>query len=225
MVTGSRIVSREELGDYKLYRIDWPTDLNAHQTKQAAFLHAAHVTVQRFYQVQFPMMQALVDPDEVDAPAQVALRWKNDRAAGLGVPMPAGEIAVFEPGPAGEVLSGEARIDDHPVGSLLEFSFARALNLQVEHSLEALPGDDVDDENTGAARIARRMTHHLLNYKDVPVTVEVQPVVAQYGLAPAEIKRASERTQRRNGDPLWVIHVPAGGEKRLTYEIRTGTLP
>ena len=51
-VTGlraSRLADREDLADYHLYRLPWPTDLNARQTKQAVFLDKRAVKVERFY--------------------------------------------------------------------------------------------------------------------------------------------------------------------------------
>jgi hypothetical protein len=220
-VTGTRILSREALGDYQLYRIDWPTDLNAHQAKQAAFMHATRVTAERFYSVQFPVVFAADDPEFSDKPATVALRWKNIHSSGLGEPMPGGRISVFESGPDGDVFAGDAAIDNQPVGALVEFSYSNALNLAVEHSLQALHGDHSNDEDGNIERIAQRVSHRLINYKDVPVKVEVQATVTAFGWSSPEIRRASQRAQRKNGDPLWVITVPPNDERRLEYEIRS----
>ncbi len=235
-VTGSRIISREDLGDYKLYRIDWPTDLNAHQSKQAAFLHAEHVEVERIYSVQFPLIPAIQYaaaeyrnedgiPSYIDAQVAVGLRWKNEKSAGLGEPLPAGQVAVFEQGPQGELFAGQGRIKDQPVGSLVEFDFARAMNVSVEHTVEALPEEESEDENgEDGERLAKRVSHHFINRKNIAVKVEVQPLVVPYRWSAPDIKRASQRSERKNGDPLWVITIPAGGESWLSYEIRSRSL-
>ncbi len=218
-VTGSRITSREELGDYKLYRLDWPTDLNAHQTKQVAFLHAKRVEVERPYKVEYPLIPAVLYNRDEEAPVTVGLRWKNEKSAGLGEPLPTGRVAVFEQDTAGEIFAGEGQIEDLPVGGLVDFGYARALNLTVEHSLEPLAAKDDEVE-----RIAERVSHRLLNFKEVPVKVEVQAKIAPYRWSTPAIRRASQRSRQKNGAPLWVITVPAGSEQRLSYEVRTESL-
>lgn len=222
-VTGTRIISREQLGDYKLYRIDWPTDLNAKQTKQAAFMHAEDVKVERVYRVQFPLVPALEgwrEADE-DSPATVGLRWSNRKSAGLGEPMPAGKVTVFEQGAEGQVFAGEARIQDQPVGSVVEFDFARAMNFSVANSFEELPEEQAEDDEKSRdiRRGAARMSHYLVNRKSVPISVEVQPLLGRYRWQAQKITRASKRHTSKDGDPLWVITLPGGGEYRLTYEI------
>lgn len=222
-VTGTRIISREQLGDYKLYRIDWPTDLNAKQTKQAAFMHADGVKVERVYRVQFQLVPALGGwrEGDGDSPPTVGLRWNNRKSAGLGEPMPAGTVAVFEQGAEGQVFAGEAYIQDQPVGSVVEFDFARAMNFSVEHSFEELPVEE-SQGNKGARdtqRGAARMSHRLINHKTVPISVEVQPLLGRYRWQVQKITHASKRHTSKDGDPLWVITLPGGGEYRLTYEI------
>jgi len=152
-VTGSRIVSREQLGDYQLYRLPWPTDLNARQTKQAAFLDKRRVKVQRFYDVVLPYLEA-TRPYPEDA-AHVVLKWQNTRAAGLGEPLPAGQVRVFQAGQGGMVFAGEAGIDDKPVGLPAEIFIARAMDLMAEFTLQ---NDDRD--YLGGGRLLRIEAGH-----------------------------------------------------------------
>src|SRR5690606_12010759 len=55
VVTGIRasLAPPEALADYYLYRVPWPTDLNARQTKQAVFLEKPRVRAERFYSLRF----------------------------------------------------------------------------------------------------------------------------------------------------------------------------
>ena len=51
VLTAAKRAERENLADYQLYRLPWATDLNAYQTKQAAFLSKPAVKIERFYRV------------------------------------------------------------------------------------------------------------------------------------------------------------------------------
>jgi hypothetical protein len=143
-VTGSRIMSREQLGDYQLYRLPWSTDLSPRQSKQVAFLHKEGVHVKRLYRVVVPWF----DAEETSPPDKVSvlLRWNNDRASKLGEPLPSGTMRIFEPQGDGHVFAGESRIGDTPVGVPVEAGFANAL--------EWLP--HVGDRNEEPANIPTR---------------------------------------------------------------------
>ncbi len=66
----------------------------------------------------------------------MVLKWENTRASGLGEPLPAGQVRVFEIYAGGMVFAGEARIDDRPVGLPVEARIARALDLVAEFTLD-----------------------------------------------------------------------------------------
>ncbi len=119
MVTAARkMATVSDLGDYKLYSLPEPTTVAAHQTKQVAFLDRQSVPFDRVY--VFAVSQ---DDDDDNPPmrARVVLRMQNLRDRGLGEPLPAGQAAVYEPGPDARLLfTGKRRIQDTPVGLPVE---------------------------------------------------------------------------------------------------------
>ncbi|MFY8139187.1 MAG: DUF4139 domain-containing protein, partial [Caulobacter sp.] len=89
VVTGSRIVRLGELGDYKIYTLPEPTDVNARQTKQVQFLEQADVRFTRTYAVE------VYEGNDDDAqPPVLMLRLRNDTTAGLGLPLPGGGVSL-----------------------------------------------------------------------------------------------------------------------------------
>src|SRR3546814_4530665 len=51
---------------------------------------------------------------------ETLLRMQNKKAEGLGVPLPSGQAAVFEPVGGHEMLVGEGAMRDHAVGEKVD---------------------------------------------------------------------------------------------------------
>jgi hypothetical protein len=212
VVTATR-VERETFGDYQLYRLPWPTDLNARQTKQAVFLSKPQVKVERFYSVRMGDIDD--EPADRDASPSLMVRWENKKAAGLGEPLPQGRVRIFEPYDGGEVFAGEADLDDKPVGLPVELAIARALNLSAFFDPEESERDSSDDGD----RITVTATHRFYNRKEVPVSIEVRQGASGYWTRP-EVLRSNLRAGRKYGDLAWRIQLAPGAEQLLRYTIR-----
>lgn len=207
-VTGSRIVRQEQLGDYHLYRLPWPTDLNPRQSKQVAFLHKEGVHVERLYRVVLSWLKdADTSPPEN---AAVVLRWLNDKASKLGEPLPAGRLRVFEPLRDGHVFAGESGIGDSPVGVPVEAGFANAMDLDADFTMQ-----DLTEYSSDRVRI--EASHQFANKKDVPVTIEVRRRIFDGVHETPVVVRSSLRARRERGDLVWRFRLPAGKARTLSY--------
>lgn len=216
MVTGMRASSmaeRERLADYQLYRLPWPTDLGARQTKQALFLDKRHVKVERFYSVTFDAFSAS-DDEEYDA--SLMLGFENRRSSGLGEPLPEGVLRLFEAGAQGDLFAGENTIHDTAVSEPVELALAHAIDLGLEVRVDSdIERNGLTHSETAIARAQVRIA----NAKGVPVSVEIRQQVHGY-TADAKIAHASHRTRRKFGDYAWRLSVPANAADTLDYEIR-----
>ena len=206
-------VERETFGDYQLYRLPWPTDLNARQTKQAVFLSRPQVKVERFYSVRMGDIDD--EPADRDASPSLMVRWENKKAAGLGEPLPEGRVRIFEPYDGGEVFAGEADLDDKPVGLPVELAIARALNVSAHFDPEESERDSCDD----GERLTVTATQRFYNGKEVPVSIEVRQGASRYWTRP-EVLRSNLRAGRKYGDLAWRIQLAPGAEQLLRYTIR-----
>ena len=205
VVTGSRIVRLGELGDYKIYTLPEPTDVNARQTKQVQFLDQADVGFTRTYAVD-------VFEDNDDEPEQpvLMLRLLNETATGLGLPLPGGGVSLFETQAGQTLFTGQARFEDKGVGLPVELYFGEAMDLTVKQDT----GEEVRSE--GLKRVPVTVT--IRNDKPQPVEIEVRPGEAAYG--GFRILRSSARhVITEGGIPAWRLRVPAGGVTTLTYTI------
>ena len=65
-------------------------------------------------------------------PATRVLRTENLEAKGLGVPLPAGGVAVFEQGGGRSLLVGESTLADRAIGEEVEFATGESSDVRYE---------------------------------------------------------------------------------------------
>jgi len=212
IVTGMRrsVASLETLGDYQLYRLPWPTDLNARQTKQAVFLDKQDVKVERLYSFRFDEYD--FDDDEPFVRPNLMVSFENRKSSGLGEPLPAGIVRFFDAATDGDVFAGEARMGDKPIGLPIELQYARAMDLMMRIEVD----DDLDDVPDDAE--AADITFAVANAKPLPVAMEIRQALNE-DIANARIVKANHRTTRKFGDYAWRFTVPANSAGSLTYRL------
>lgn len=205
VVTGSRVVRLGELGDYKIYTLPEPTDVNARQTKQVQFLEQADVRFTRTYAVEV----SAGDDDRPELPV-LMLRLRNDTAAGLGLPLPGGGVSLFETQGGQTLFTGQARFEDKGVGLPVELYFGQAMDLGVEQETGA--------EVRSGRNTRVPITVTVRNDKPRPIEIEVKP--GEWGYRGFRILSSSARhVVTEGGYPAWRLTVPAGGSQILTYTI------
>jgi hypothetical protein len=215
VVTGSRLMERRELGDYKLYALPEPTTVAAHQSKQVAMLDQRGVPFERVYVYEDNLWQADgAQPGayETIAPT-VTLRLQNTEAGGLGKPLPGGGVSVMEP-VAGrpEVLAGQTRIRDIPVGLPVELGVGGAMDVSVHPVLLSR----TPDEQVGDRPRLWTVEVTLTNDKPIPVTVEYR-----LNLDPRDkLVRESRPHGMRGGRLQWVVRLTPGETVHLRYSVR-----
>lgn len=207
--TAAMTAAQEELGDLKLYRIPEPVTVAANAMKQVALLYRRQVPFERIYRVVVPMN------DVADAAeTEILLRMKNVPGKGLGLPLPAGQVAIFEPSAIRPMLAGETTLGDTAIGQNVELVVGQSPQVRItQHSLE--PGGD--DQ-----RRKRRFEITLSNANPYPVTVEVS--LSRYSAA-LNVDRPSVKLREKDGRPTWFANVPANGTATLSYTVRRDREP
>ncbi len=193
------IATQEDLGDLKLYRIPEPVTIAANSQKQVALLTRPEVRVNLLY-------RATLAPGEVEEEPQSTLRvlaTRNRASEGLGLPLPAGGLALFAEAGGRSILIGEGFVPD------------RAIDNEVEVELGAAPS--VTTRTVLLRQTPRWSDYELIVTSDRPHPVRFE---AQFEVGEASSFRPARRLGRRNGRPLWAIEVPANGATSLRYRIQ-----
>jgi hypothetical protein len=195
VVTATR-ARQENLGDLKLYRIPEPVTVAANSQKQVAFLEQPAVRVQLVYRSRLE-----AGDSGLESTPRRLLVTRNRTAEGLGLPLPAGRIQLFDATAGGRpILIGEAAIPD------------RAIDEEVEIQMGEATGVNVVDEENGSGRDWEDHVVTVTNDQPVPVRYE-----AEFEVVEGDRFRPRERVARRNGRPLWTVTVPAYGSASFRY--------
>ncbi len=193
MVTGmarrekaAMTVQQEELGDLKLYRVPEPVTVAANAQKQVALLDKERVPVALIYRADVY--------GDGGAAVRLTLRAKNRTADGLGLPLPAGKLALYQRGSAREFLLGEGSVGDKAVGEEVEVDVATATGIIAR---------DV-------AQTGNRHTLTVTNDNSYPVAFEAK-------LGDRNLRGFSGKVRKKDGEWLWAVTVPANGSTTLDY--------
>ena len=113
-----KAMSQEAFSEYHLYSLGRKTTINNDETKQVSMLDATAVPVQKRYVVDgqaFYYRNAQHPGSPLKDDVQVLYQFRNEEKAGLGVPMPAGIVRVYQADSKGSVhFVGEDRIGHTP---------------------------------------------------------------------------------------------------------------
>ncbi|WEJ99358.1 MAG: hypothetical protein P0Y59_20890 [Candidatus Sphingomonas phytovorans] len=183
------VAQQEDLGDLKLYRIPEPVTVAALSRKQVAMIDRKGVRFERIYTGVFNSTldgQSVAMPSQ---PAELVLRTENSDAKGLGLPLPAGAVAVFEAAGGTPMLVGESGLKDRAIGEEVELGAGTSPDLR--YVTTALP--------RGKRRAA--FTVRVTNARATPETFELP--------LPFKVKSASMSLVERKGVKTWRVAVPA----------------
>lgn len=196
-----------------VYTIPKLTSLGPFETKQLGLLNSPSVPVRRQVTVraeQYVFTQAMrgVQPE---SRANVELILKNDAAAKLGVPLPAGVVRVYGADAEGAPqFLGEDRIDHTPVGGEVTLNLGNDFDIPVlREQLNYVRATDSITLTTWRVTVS--------NAKSRPVTVRViEPIPGSWEIA----KESHPHTKQDAGSALWNLEVPAKGKVVLEYSAR-----
>ena len=131
-------MAQEAFSDYHLYTLDRKTTINNSQTKQVSMLAGTGVPIQKRYVVEgqaFYYHNARHPGAPIKDVVQVYYQFKNEEKAGLGMPMPAGVVRVYQADSKGGVqFVGEDRIDHTPKDETLRLKIGNAFDVICERN-------------------------------------------------------------------------------------------
>ncbi len=202
VVTGARmrVAVQENLGDLKAYRIPDRTTVAAKSQKQVAMLAKDAVPVRIIYGAEIGFGGA--------QQPQILLRALNKESDGLGLPLPAGPVALFERQGERSLLIDESSTDDKAVGEEVEVKFPATANVTLELKQQQAP-----QKQSGPRRYAFELV--VRNANPFPVQFE-----GEFDIDPPLMRGASTKLGKKDGRNLWAVTVPANGSQTLSYTVQ-----
>ena len=142
---------------------------------------------------------------------QVFYQFKNEQKAGLGMPMPAGVVRVYQAdSQGGTQFVGEDRIDHTPHDETVQIKTGNAFDIVCERN-------QIDFEKIADSVYEVEYQITLRNHKAIPITVEVnEPIGATWRM----IRSSYEWKKTAAWAAQFMVPVAANGEAILKYRVR-----
>jgi hypothetical protein len=191
----------QAFSEYHLYTLPRPATLRDRETQSLVMLEPREVEVAPRY------LYRGGDPQGVRA----QLELQNRRDAGLGVPLPAGRVRVYEPDASGALqFAGEASIRHTAEDEKLTLEVGRAFDLVAERRV-------LSERRIADREREQSVEVKLRNRKKTAVTIGVEEGVS----GDVEVVRSSHPATRKDASTLrFEIPVAAGQEVVLTWTVR-----
>ena len=207
-------MAQEAFSDYHLYTFGRKTTINNNQTKQLSMLGGTGFPVVKRYVVegqQFYYRNAQHPGAPIKDVVQVFYQFKNEERSGLGMPMPAGVVRVYQSDSAGGTqFVGEDRIDHTPKDETLNLKIGNAFDVVVERK-------QIDFEKIAANTYEVEYAITLRNHKATPVAVEVnEPLGGTWRM----LRSSHEWTKTAAWAAQFQVPVTANGSVTLNYRVR-----
>jgi hypothetical protein len=206
---------QESFSEYHLYSLGRKTSVEDKETKQISLLQGSGVPVEKIFMVNgqnsyYRNQQAPGAP--LKDPVMVYYKFKNEEKAGLGIPLPAGNVRVYQKDSKGGMLfAGEDRIDHTPKDEFVNIHIGNAFDVVAEHKQTYYKRID-----THVSEMEFEVT--LRNHKDGPVTVQVnEPIGGDWEMLSSTYKF----TRTAAFAAQFIVPVAKDGTSVLRYRIST----
>jgi hypothetical protein len=205
---------QENFSEYHLYTLGRRTSVEDKETKQISLLAGTGVPVEKIFVVNgqnyyYRNAQAPGSPQK--DPVMVYYKFKNEEKAGLGMPLPAGSVRVYQKDSKGGILFvGEDRIGHTPKDESVTIHIGNAFDVVAERKQT-----DYKKIDTHTWEMEYEIT--LRNHKDIPITVQVnEPIGGDWEMLDSTFKY----TKTAAFAAQFNVPVDKNGTAVLRYRIR-----
>lgn len=206
--------AQEAFSEYHLYTLERRTSIQNNESKQISLLNGTGVPVEKYLAVEgqtyyYRNRQGIGNP--VPEPVKVFYRFKNAQNAGLGMPLPAGVVRVYQADSKGGVqFVGEDRINHTPKDEQVRIYVGNAFDVVCERK-------QTDYKKIASDTYEMEYQIALRNHKDSAVTVEVrEPVGGDW-----EVLNSNFKSVKLDSSTIgFEIPVEKDGSATLDYRVR-----
>jgi len=205
---------QESFSEYHLYTLGRKTSVEDKETKQISLLQGTNVPVDKLFVVngQNYYYRGQQNPGSpIKDPVMVYYKFKNAEKAGLGMPLPAGNLRVYQKDSRGGVLFiGEDHINHTPKDEDITVHIGNAFDVVAERKQT-----DFKKIDTHVWEMEYEIT--LRNHKDTPIVVQVnEPIGGDWEMLSSTYKYTKTGAFAAQFD----VPVEKDGTAVLKYRIR-----
>lgn len=220
MVEADSAPDAQASGEYQSYRLPNPGTLAQGSVQRLPLVNPVKaVACERRYETSSNQGDWMPPAPIIDAnfgagsgqmqPVAATLRFHNGKTAGLGVPLPAGRVRMFD----GKDFLGEADLAHTPANEDVALAIGNVFDLKAERTRE-----DFNLDRDGRT-MTETISVKLSNAKSTPVVVRVGERLSRW--TDWEMVSSSVPYEKRNSQTIsFDVPVPADGESKLSYTVR-----
>ncbi len=205
------------MGEMYAYPYKSTATIRQDQMNRVRMMGSEEVKVKRVYSIALPSVsreyaEFNANPDQ-RITATMGINFSNAKASGLGLPLPAGAIRVYEPDSTGAVrYVGAAGIGDTPKDAKVSLELTNVFDIYAR--ARQVSAQRIDKKHT-----SRTVEVILSNEKAKATEVRlVEPFGSNW-----KITSESDKSVKLNASTnQWTLTVPAGTEKKLRYTVVLG---
>ena len=208
------VMAQEAFSDYHLYTLGRRTTINNNETKQVSMLTGTGVPTLKRYVVNgqnYYYRNGRFPGAPIKDVVQVFYQFKNEAKGGLGMPMPAGTIRVYQADSKDGVhFVGEDRINHTPKDETINIKIGNAFDVVCERK-------QIDFRKIAPNIYEFEYEITVRNHKGSAISVEVnEPIGGTW-----EVLRSSHKWTKTDAWALqFGVPVAADGTGVLTYRVR-----
>jgi hypothetical protein len=205
---------QENFSEYHLYSLGRRASVEDKETKQISLLQGSDVPVNKIFVVNgqnFYYHNYQNPGSPIKDPVMVFYKFKNEEKAGLGMPLPAGNLRVYQKDSKGGVLFvGEDRIDHTPKDEMITVHIGNAFDVVSERK-------QTDYKKIASNVYEMEFEITLRNHKDTAITVEAnEPIGGSWEMLSSSYKF----TKTSAWAAQFQVPVEKNGTSVLKYRVR-----
>lgn len=211
--------------EYHMYTMERATTIRDNETKQLSLLNASNAPVVKelIYDGRQEWWRSWWYPGRVGDPGggydtsnyhkvNIVLEVKNSKENNMGMPLPKGKIRVYKLDDTGsQQFIGEDMIDHTPKDEKIRLYIGDAFDVVGDYKR-------TDYKKIASNVIEESFEVSIRNHKDAAVSVKV----VDHVWSDWEVIRKSHEYEKKDAHTIqFPVNVPANGETKVTYTIRT----
>jgi hypothetical protein len=216
-MAGERGFVEETLFEYHLYTLQRPATIRNNEIKQLSLLEGKDITASKKLIVDSLRDFGFYYPSEGEIGVgvmkpQVRVEFKNSKENGLGIPLPAGNVKVYQRDASGSTqMLGEDKIQHTPRDEQLSLVVGRSFDIVAERKRTTY-------QRQGNKAYRETFEVEVRNRKDVSETVHVlERHYGQWGV----IQKNMEFEKLDANTIQFVLTLQPGESKKIVYTVET----
>ncbi|MGV3618425.1 MAG: DUF4139 domain-containing protein [Fimbriimonas sp.] len=203
------VAAPQAVGELYEYKVKSPATIGIDQMNRVRMFDASEVPVRLDYSVALPTLGGWDNP-KARVGAQLAVHFQNREKDGLGMPLPAGAVRVYDDADTTSRYIGAATIGDLPKDAGTSLSLSKVFDVFAEPKV-------VKTTRIDKKTVERTLLIHVENAKAREVELRiVQPIATTSW----KVVAGTEPQRLNTSTAQWKFKVPAESKRDLTVTVR-----